>query len=226
MSYTTIEEYNNYLVIKKKNVNIIEYVKEINELTFKIDISFMNDFIELVYKDTFCIHHSMLKKYGVSNLTGGSSEVNVIMKQYGFIIDKDYQLRNVPELRIQGGTSIKNNYYLHPDTFKICCQRAKNTLIYSKYFVLLEKGMTYYRDYQNLKEINILKEKYENKMEKQNIKLDELNNQIKTLLIHSNKQIEKSDEILKVNCDIKKELKISHEKIDNITEELIETKEN
>ena len=186
----------------------------------------MNDFIELVYKDTFCIHHSMLKKYGVSNLTGGSSEVNVIMKQYGFIIDKDYQLRNVPELRIQGGTSIKNNYYLHPDTFKICCQRAKNTLIYSKYFVLLEKGMTYYRDYQNLKEINILKEKYESKMEKQNIKLDELNNQIKTLLIHSNKQMEKSDEILKVNCDIKKELKISHEKIDNITEELIETKEN
>ena len=103
---------------------------------------------------------------------------------------------------------------------------SKNTLVYSKYFVLLEKGMTYYRDYQNLKEINILKEKYESKMEKQNIKLDELNNQIKTLLIHSNKQIEKSDEILKVNCDIKKELKISHEKIDNITEELIETKEN
>ena len=38
--------------------------------------------------------------------------------------------------------------------------------------------------------------------------------------------MKKSDEILKNNIDIKKELKISHEKIDNITEELIETKEN
>ena len=226
MSYTTIEEYNNYLVTKKKDVNIIEYIKKINKLTFKIDITFMNDFIELVYKDTCCIHHSMLRDYGVSNLTNGSNEVKRLMNQYGFIIDKDYELHNVAELRIQGGTSIKNEYYLHPDIFKICCQRAKNTLVYSKYFVLLEKGMVYYRDYQNIKEINILKENYESKMEKQNIKLDELNNQIKTLLIHSNKQIEKSDEILKVNCDIKKELKISHEKIDNITEELIETKEN
>ena len=225
MSYTTIEEYNNYLVIKKKNVNIIEYVKEINELTFKIDISFMNDFIELVYKDTCCIHHSMLKKYGVSNLTGGSSEVNVIMKQYGFIIDKDYQLRNVPELRIQGGTSIKNNYYLHPDTFKICCQRAKNTLVYSKYFVLLEKGMAYYRDYQNIKEMNILKENYECKMEKQNIKLDELNDQIKTLLIHSKKQMVKSDKILKINIDIKKDSKRTKKQLNTITEVLVETKE-
>ena len=37
--------------------------------------------------------------------------------------------------------------------------------------------------------------------------------------------MKKSDEILKNNIDIKKELKISHEKIDNITEELVETKE-
>ena len=69
MSYTTIEEYNNYLVKNKSDVNIIEYVKKINKLTFKIDISFMNDFIELVYKDTCCIHHSMLQDYGISNLT-------------------------------------------------------------------------------------------------------------------------------------------------------------
>ena len=65
MSFTTIEEYNNYLVKNKTDINIIEYVKEINKLTFKINISFIDDFIELVNKDTFCIHHSMLKKYNV-----------------------------------------------------------------------------------------------------------------------------------------------------------------
>ena len=95
MSFTTIEEYNNYLVQNKSEVDIIEYVKEINKLTFNIDISFIDDFIELVSKDTCCIHHSMLKKYGISNLTGGSSDVNRLMKQYGFIIDKDYICDNI-----------------------------------------------------------------------------------------------------------------------------------
>ena len=164
MSFTTIEEYNNYLAQNKNNnINIIEYIKKINKLTFKIEINFMNDFIELVYKDTCCIHHSMLQDYGISNLTSGTNEVKRLMDQYGFIIDKDYQIRKVVELRIQGGTSIKYEYYLHPDTFKICCQRAKNTLVYSKYFILLEKGMTYYRDYQDiLNNIKIDKLKNEN----------------------------------------------------------------
>ena len=115
----------------------------------------MNDFIELVYKDTCCIHHSMLQDYGISNLTSGTKEVKRLMEQYSFIIDKDYLIGNVAE-QLSSGTKYKNEYYLHPDTFKICCQRAKNTLVYSKYFVLLEKGMTYYRDYQNIKEIKTL----------------------------------------------------------------------
>ena len=67
MTFTTIEEYNNYLVKNKTNVDIIEYIKEINKLTFNIDINFIDDFINLVDSDTCCIYHSMLKKYGVSN---------------------------------------------------------------------------------------------------------------------------------------------------------------
>ena len=56
-------------MIKNKDVDIIEYIKVINKLTFKIDdISFIDDFIKLVNLDTCCIHHSMLKKYEVSNL--------------------------------------------------------------------------------------------------------------------------------------------------------------
>ena len=51
------------------------------------------------------------------------------MKQYGFIINKDYLLRNVP-VQLSSGTKYKNEYYLHPDTFKICCQRAKNTRLF------------------------------------------------------------------------------------------------
>ena len=50
MSYTIIE-YNNYLVENQVNINIIDYVKEVNKLEFNIDISFIDEFIELVSKN-------------------------------------------------------------------------------------------------------------------------------------------------------------------------------
>ena len=162
MSFTTIEEYNNYLVQNKTDVDIIEYVKEINKLTFNIDISFIDDFIKLVDTDTCCIHHSMLKKYEVSNLTAGSSHVIRLMQQNGFINKKDYLLTKVGE-QIFSGTKYKNEYYLHPDTFKICLIRSQNTQIYARYFLLLEKAVKYYRDYQIIiKNIKIDKLKNKN----------------------------------------------------------------
>ena len=97
--------------------------------------------------------------------------------------------------------------------------------VYSKYFVLLEKGMTYYRDYQNIKEISILKENHKIQINKQNNKLDKLQDQIKTLLIHSKKQMKKSDEILKVNIDIKKDSKKTKKQLNTITEVLVDTRE-
>ena len=48
MTYTTIKEYNSYLVENQVNINIINYVKEIK---YKIDIIFIDEFIELVNKD-------------------------------------------------------------------------------------------------------------------------------------------------------------------------------
>jgi len=51
MSYTTIEEYNTYLVENHINVNIIDFVKEVNKLKYNIDISFIDEFIELVSKN-------------------------------------------------------------------------------------------------------------------------------------------------------------------------------
>jgi hypothetical protein len=57
MDYKTISEYNNYLVVNKLQVDIIDYVKAVNKLDFNIDISFIDDFIELVNKNECCIHH-------------------------------------------------------------------------------------------------------------------------------------------------------------------------
>ena len=47
MSYSKIEEYNTSLVNSEIPINIIDYVKKVNELECKIsDISFIDDFIK------------------------------------------------------------------------------------------------------------------------------------------------------------------------------------
>ena len=54
-TYETIEEYNECLIENKIVPNIIDYVKEINNIKNNIDISFIDDFIELVNKNKYCI---------------------------------------------------------------------------------------------------------------------------------------------------------------------------
>jgi hypothetical protein len=60
MIYTTIKEYNTYLINNQVNINIIDYVKEVNKIKYKIDIDFIDEFIELVSKNECCISHNML----------------------------------------------------------------------------------------------------------------------------------------------------------------------
>jgi hypothetical protein len=138
-SYTTINEYNTYLVENQVNINIIDYVKEVNKLEYNINIKFIDEFIELVSKDDCCIHHIMLQNYGIISLTSGTTDIKRLLKQNKFIENKDFELRNVAELRSQGGISNKNEYYLHPDAFKICLMRSFKTREYAIYYLLLEK---------------------------------------------------------------------------------------
>ena len=60
-----IQTFNQKLVDDDFNINIIDYVKLINNESYHIDISFIDDFVELVCDDKCCIHHNMLYKYGV-----------------------------------------------------------------------------------------------------------------------------------------------------------------
>ena len=179
-SYTTINKYNTYLVENQVNINIIDYVKEVNKLKYNIDISFIDEFIELVSKNECCIHHNMLQKYGISKLKGTTNDIKKILEQNDFIENKDFELRNVSQLRPQGGTTNKNEYYLHPIAFKICLIRSLKTKKYAKYYLLLEECIKYYNDFQielNKKYIIKLKDKHkENKIlikEKDN-KIDSL----------------------------------------------------
>jgi phage anti-repressor protein len=143
MTYKSIEEYKSYLVENQVNINIIEFVKEINKIKYKIDLSFIDEFIELVSKDECCIHHNMLEKYGISNLKGGSKDIKRILDQNEFIENEDYLLSKVAE-QLLSGTKYKNEYFLHPESFKICLMRSQKTRKYAKYYLLLEECIKYF----------------------------------------------------------------------------------
>jgi len=124
---TQIIDYNQTLVTLKTNISIIDYVKNINKLIFNIDISFIDEFIELVSKDDCCIHHNMLQKYEVLTLKGTTNDVKRLFEQYEFEQYFDFELRKVAQLRPQGGKSNKTEYFLHPRAFKICLMRSLKT---------------------------------------------------------------------------------------------------
>ena len=78
----SITDYNLSLVNNKTNISIIDYLKQINKHNFNIDISFIDEFIELVSKNECCIHHIMLEKYGILTLKKGTSDVKRLLEQY------------------------------------------------------------------------------------------------------------------------------------------------
>ena len=71
-----IQKYNEDLILKNEEIIISDYVKKINEKFYNIAIQFINDFLELVDKDVFCIHHELLYKYDA--LTGEIRSSNVL----------------------------------------------------------------------------------------------------------------------------------------------------
>jgi len=206
MAYSTIPEYNNYLVEFQQQVDIIEYVKNVNKIKYNIDIDFIDEFIELVSKDQCCIHHSLLQKYGILTLKEGTHHIKRILDQNSFKQNEDYILAKVGEFTDKGGRGNKNEYYLHPRAFKICLIRSLKTQAYANYYLLLEECIKYYNDYQNkLKEKYIIKLQLKDEIrqiidEAKDNKLDLLQADIKELLVE-NKDMKKILEANQIKLD-------------------------
>jgi len=215
--YLTIQEYINYLIENQININIIDFVKEVNNLEFKIDISFIDEFIELVSKNECCIHHNMLQKYDIISLNGTTNDIKRILIQNELVENKDFKLRNDAQFKnSNGGRGNKNEYYLHPRSFKICLMRSLKTKKYAKYYLLLEECVKYFNDFQiELNKKYIIKLK--NKIEKKDIKIDKLEEKL-NILINDNKETKIINEkLLEDNKDTKK----INEEIKNMNKEII-----
>ena len=202
------------MVENQININIIEFVKKVNNFKYKIDISFINEFIELVSKDECCIHHNMLQKYGILSLNCTTNNIKRVLEQNNFIVDEDFRLLNVEQSK-SGGCTHKNEYYLHPDAFKICLMRSKNTKKYAKYYILLEKCIKYFNDYQLElnKKYNI---KLKLKIEKKDIKIDKLEEKINKILEDNKIMLENNKKILDDNKNLEVLLINSNNKLSKL----------
>jgi len=198
MAVKTPEDYNKYLVDNNIDIIIIDYVKEINKLIYKMNISFIDNFLNLVGKNEICIPHKHLIEYGIVTTDKDSAIILRAINQYEAIEGADYDLNNVVVVRKQGGKVIKKEYTLHPDLFKLCLMRSKNTLKYAKYYIFLEKCIKYYDEYQKL----MLK----NDNKKLHDKLDITNNELK--------------EIKEQNTQILNELKETKEICENLQDDM------
>ena len=105
MTQQEIQVYNQKLVNEDEVVTIIEYVKKLNDTFYHIDISFIDDFIELVDKECFIISHEMLFKYNILSKSN-SSQVLRLLDNYNFEISIDYSCLSFQTIHPKTGTFI------------------------------------------------------------------------------------------------------------------------
>jgi hypothetical protein len=231
--HKNINEFNTYLINNKINPNIIDYVKEVNKIKYNVDISFIDDFIELVSKDECCIHHNMLDKYETIKLKGaGSKDIKRMLLQYNLIEDEDYRVGKVADPVPQGGYITKNEYYLHPRAFKICLMRSKNEKKYAHYYILLEEAITYFNKYQvELNKKYVLK--YKEKIDKQKEIIKEKDDNIINLRNDIQELIKKNEEtsnevklLLKINKRLDKQSRILEDKLTDTNYKLDDVKDD
>jgi len=186
MAVQTPEDYINYLITNNITISLIDFVKELNSQCENIDISFIDELLDLVGKNEICIPHKYLIDYGIITTENRSNVIIRVIDQYEAIENVDYNLHNVVQVRENRGTVIKKEYTLHPRLFKLCLMRSKNTLKYSKYYIFLEECIKYYTDYQLQMKQNENKTLH-NKLDYVINKLDKSEEQNKQLLEQVNK---------------------------------------
>ena len=134
------------LIETEAKMSLEDFFKNIHQKFYSdYDISFMKYFLELTTQEgEFVVHHEKLIEYGIVT-SKQSSDVRVKLNALELVEDQDYQLRDVSELRPQGGYSTKKVYMLTPEAFKKCLMRAQrrpaqkvDPVIYCDYYLLLE----------------------------------------------------------------------------------------
>ena len=104
--------------------------------------------ISLVEKDNCCIPQDYLVKYGILTNIETSGTIKRLLDQYDL---KDIRSEQLYTSVQKDDNTHKIFYFINPLLFKFILIRSKNTMVYAKYYLLLEMCIKYYNDYYQLK---------------------------------------------------------------------------
>lgn len=206
LKFSSFIEFNSYLINYNIKLSILNYIEYIQSNLFKeIDINIFKKFINYNKLDEiFVITAIELNDYKLINDIKDRTIKSFILKN-NLKINLDYKIRKINNLANKSKNQLE---------YKFTVNSLKNSLIlnnniYIQYFLLIEKSIFYYEEYQKIlfyklgfmKDIKLdkLTKLYENQQEVINKLCNTINN------INSN------------NLLIYDNLNIAHEKINNLT---------
>jgi hypothetical protein len=151
------QEFIQSLIQQETKLSLEEFFKTIHEKFYSTqNISFMEYFLELTnHEGEFIVHHEKLIEYGIVTSIK-SSNIKEKLDALGLVENEEYHLLDIQQVvRSQGGGTAKKVYTLTPEAFKTCLMRARkypnqtvDPVVYSKYYLLLEKIHKLYTDYE------------------------------------------------------------------------------
>ena len=176
------QEYISILIESGEKMSLEDFFKNIRQKFYPDqDISFMKYFLELTeVQGEFVVHHEKLIEYGVVK-SKKSSGIKDRLNELELVENIDYSLRSniVRQWNGARGTKHAKVYMLTLEAFKTCLLRAQrrraqkvDPVIYSRYYLLLEKTYKLYTDYE--------KRLLNKKIEQQAHQLEQKNHQIET----------------------------------------------
>ena len=80
-----VESFIQNLVLGNPEINIIDFVKKLNEITDNIDISFIEELVDLVGRTDFCVPHTALFTYGILTERDSTHDVKRLLDRNEFV---------------------------------------------------------------------------------------------------------------------------------------------
>jgi hypothetical protein len=143
-----ILKYNSFLADSSEELDFKEYIIQVNNVSnSNIDFSLMKLY-EYHNRNECCIPHTYLYSFKILSMKRGKyleSDIINLLKSYKE--GTDFIVRHTA-VKQDKNILINNEYYIHPNAFRIMLMRLHKYTNYINYFVFIENCIYYYSDYR------------------------------------------------------------------------------
>lgn len=211
--YIEAKQYATKLADSLTKKDLMQFFKEVHEQFYHtVEIGFMKYFLEINnHEGEFVVHHAKLREYGVV-ITTDTSRIKDKLDALDLLEGEDYLFEDI--LENSTGRPSKH-YHLTPDAFKKCLMRARrykgqtvDPVIYSDYYILLEKIFGLYRTYESRYQEKLLSMK-DDKIDRLEVKIDNQSSQIAELLLYGKQTTKTLFEVQDDLTETKEEVSIA-----------------